>query len=392
MQRRAFVRLLGGGAILAAGAAGGWSWAKARIFPVPPGAIAPWAAAAQETEPRRFALAHAILAPNSHNLQPWRADLSVPGEIGISLDPARMLPETDPFNRQITMGLGTFLETLEMAARARAHRPETTLFPEGVPGARLDGRRLATVRLSEDPDARTDALFAEVTRRRTDRRAYDPSRPVTPAEAEALAAAARPGGRLRAGAAIEPSQVAAIRAIARAAWVQELATERTFMESARVLRIGTSEIDRHRDGIVIDAPFLVMLERTGLFDRTVYPGAESMAIRGQIEEFDATAESTPAYLWIVTEGNDRATQVEAGRAYMRMALAASGLGLALHPNQQALQEYAEVAAQYARIHTVLDAPRPDHTVQMLARLGRLPRGADAAPPAPRRGLRAHLTG
>ncbi|MFP4450620.1 MAG: Acg family FMN-binding oxidoreductase [Rhodosalinus sp.] len=392
MHRRTFMRLAGGSAVLAAAAAGSWAWAGARVFPVPQGAVAAWAAAGQEAEPRRFALAHAILAPNSHNLQPWRADLSVPGVIGISLDPARMLPETDPYNRQITMGLGTFLELLEMAAAARGFQAQTTLFPEGVPGERLDGRRLATVRMVEDPQAATPPLFAEAARRRTDRRAYDPSRPVQAGDIAALAAAAQPGDGLRAGVATGRGQVAEIRRIAREAWAQELLTERTFMESARVLRIGTSEIERHRHGIVIDAPMLVLLERSGLYDRAVYPAPDSIAITSQIAEFDAITEATAAYLWIVTEGNARAAQVAAGRAYMRMALEASARGLALHPNQQALQEYPEVAAHHAAIHELLDAPRPANTVQMLARLGYPPASASEQPPAPRRGLEAHLTG
>jgi hypothetical protein len=62
--------------VAAAAGTGTSAWASAGGFPVPQSAVAAWAAAGQETEPRRFALAQAIFAPNSHNLQPWRADLS----------------------------------------------------------------------------------------------------------------------------------------------------------------------------------------------------------------------------------------------------------------------------------------------------------------------------
>jgi hypothetical protein len=51
-----------------------------------------------------------------------------------------------------------------------------------------------------------------------------------------------------------------------------------------------------------------------------------------------------------------------------------------------------MAKPYQAIHTLLDAPSPRCTVQMLARVGRLPAGEAAAPPAPRRGLAAHLEG
>lgn len=44
---------------------------------------------------------------------------------------------------------------------------------------------------------------------------------------------------------------------------------------------------------------------------------------------------------MVTPGNDRVTQVNAGRAYARVQLAATAHGLATQPLSQALQEYAE---------------------------------------------------
>ena len=170
----------------------------------------------------------------------------------------------------------------------------------------------------------------------------------------------------------------------------ELRTEATMMESMRLLRVGSTEIDQHRDGITINSPLLVALVKTGLFDRSRMPAPDGSATTRQVQDFDAVTASTPTYLWLVTEGNQRQQQIAAGRAYLRINLAATALGLALHPNEQALQEYPEMAALYAAIHTLLDAPAPQHTVQMLARLGHLPAGSAAAPPAPRRGLARHL--
>jgi hypothetical protein len=66
--------------------------------------------------------------------------------------------------------------------------------------------------------------------------------------------------------------------------------------------------------------------------------------------------------------------------------------VALHPNEQSLQEFAEVAAPYQAVHRLLDAPAPAFTVQMLARVGHLPAGTPAPAPAPRRGLARLLAG
>ena len=73
--------------------------------------------ASDEVDVRRWVLAYAILAPHSHNLQSWLVDLRQPGEIALYCDLTRLLPETDPFSRQIMMSQGTFLELLDIAAR-----------------------------------------------------------------------------------------------------------------------------------------------------------------------------------------------------------------------------------------------------------------------------------
>lgn len=62
----------------------------------------------------------------------------------------------------------------------------------------------------------------------------------------------------------------------------------------------------------------------------------------------------------------------------------------MHPNEQALQEFPEMASNYRAIYALLAPGQAGGTVQMLARLGTLPKGLDASEPAPRRGLQAHL--
>lgn len=161
-----------------------------------------------------------------------------------------------------------------------------------------------------------------------------------------------------------------------------------MMESMRLLRFGSAEIDRHRDGIIITRRLLVTLAKLGFVDRRKFPAPNSRSTVAQLKEFNAITDATPAYLWLVTEGNARAQQILAGRAYVRVNLAGAARGLGMHPNEQALQEYPEAARPYEAIHRLLGTPAPRHTVQMLARVGYLPAGAVLAPPAPRRGLDA----
>ena len=383
IDRRAFVRLVGGGAVLAATAP-----LAACSSGMPPEAVAAWQNAGAETDLRRWILAHAILAPHSHNLQSWLVDLKTPGEIVLYCDRDRLLPETDPFSRQIMMSQGTFLELLDLAARERGQRAEITLFPQGAFGPeKIDARPVAHIRLHADASVQRDPLFAQLLRRRTNRNAYDPAREVPAAAWQAMAAAVAPHP-LRFGhvGLAETAALAQHREIANEAWRIELTTARTMLESTKVLRIGARQIAQHRDGISITSPMLVALDTLGLVSRTEAPAPDSMAVKGQIKDFAAKLDSTPAFLWLSSSDNERVTQVQAGRAYARVQLAATAHGVVMQPLQQALQEFAEVQGPYQRIHQLLGAPRPAATVQMWARVG----FAADVPPAPRRGLDAHI--
>ena len=383
MDRRQFIRVVGAGVVLAAGAS-----TAGCSSTYPPEAIAAWQGPGQEADARRWILSYAILAPNSHNLQSWVVDLGVPDQILLRCDGNRLLPETDPFSRQIMMSQGTFLELLDIAARERGLRAEIALFPEGAFGPdQLDQRPVARIRLSPDPTVTKDPLFAQILKRRTNRSAYDLARPVPAAAWQAMADAVKPDP-MRFGfvGAQRPEVLTQHRAIAAAAWRIELVTPRTIMESYKVLRVGAAEIAQHRDGLSLMDPTVVWLNRFGLFDRSKAPGPEDFATTSQIKDFGEKLDSTTGFLWLVTDGNERVTQVNAGRAYARVQLAATAHDLAMQPLSQALQEYPEQAGPYADIRRLLGAPQPAQTVQMWARVGYAP----AVPPAPRRGLAAHL--
>jgi hypothetical protein len=390
MQRRQFLRIAGGGAVFAAAplALGGCSES------VPAVAVAAWQPPA-ETELRRWALSHAILAPHSHNLQSWLVDLSEPGTIVLRCDRERLLPATDPFSRQIMMSHGTFLELLDLALRERGHRAETVLFPEGEFGPeRIDDRPVARIRVVADAGVRPDALFAHVFARRTIRSTYEPGRAVPAAAWAAMAAACASGASGVADGGLhfghvgldDTAALAQHRAIADEAWRIELTTPAAIMESFAVLRIGRREIAEHRDGIALTAAMPVWMNRLGLFDRSRVPAPGDRAVQAQIDGFQRATASTPGFLWMVSADNRRPTQIDAGRAWMRVHLAATAQGVALHPLQQALQEYPEQRQPHAAIHRLLGAEAPGQTVQMWARAGFAP----APGPAPRRGLQAHI--
>lgn len=66
-------------------------------------------------EQLRFLLRYAILAPSTHNTQPWRFVLSPEG-IEVYADYRRRLPRVDPDNRELLMSVGAAIFNIKVAA------------------------------------------------------------------------------------------------------------------------------------------------------------------------------------------------------------------------------------------------------------------------------------
>jgi hypothetical protein len=367
--------LVGGGAIVAATAGLGREVTRG-----PRAAFQPWALAGQYSDPRLRALSWAILAPSSHNMQPWKIDLSTPNQAVIYPDAARMLPETDPFNRQITISLGCFLELARLAALEDGLDMTVDLFPAESDPAGLDERPAAICRFGPARDA-PDPLFAHAARRRSDKEPYDMSRPVPVDALGRIAAAARV---VEVGFTDDPVEVAALRALTVRAMEIEIDTPRAFRESVDLFRIGRREVDANPDGLEFHGPMFETMRLLSLFTREAARDPESAAFRKGRTTTTAPIDTAVAHIRAVTADNTRAAQIAAGRDWLRMNLAATAEGVGFHPLSQALQEYPEMAPLYRDAHARL-APSGG-TVQMLCRLGYGP----GAGPTPRWPLEAKL--
>ncbi|HTO32907.1 MAG TPA: twin-arginine translocation pathway signal protein [Pararhizobium sp.] len=359
--RRKFLQVVGGGFVLAAIGAGVWISSRDPIA-----ARRPWQGAGRdEADIRRKVLSFAILAPNPHNRQPWLADLSVDGEITLYCQADRRLPQTDPFNRQITIGLGCFLELLAQAAAEDGYRADISLFPKGEPQPLLDDRPVAHVRLVWDEAVAPDSLFAHVLTRRSNKEPYALDRPVDSGALGRIAAAARISTT---GHTNDPSQVETLRRIAWEANRTELDTPHALKESIDLIRIGRAEIEANPDGIDLSGPFLEGLSLAGLLPRAEMIDAASPTFQRQIPILKEPFDTAMAFLWLKTNGNSRADQIAAGRDYVRLNLAATAQGVSMHPFSQALQEFAEMRPHFAAMRAAL-AIGEGETLQMFVRLG-----------------------
>lgn len=376
--RRALLWTGGGAVLISASGAAGWALTR-----TPRTATAPWRDASQSLgDPRLDALAFAVLAPNPHNRQPWRVALEGEDALLLTCAPDRRLPETDPFDRQITIGLGAFVELFRQAAAEKGYAFDIAPFPEGEPSPRLDQRPVARLSIARDAAVVRDPLFASALERRTSRAPFDPARK-PPAEtfAAILAAVDAPGVAV-----VPDAAIAEARAIADAAWRIEWTLDRTRRESIAVTRIGRAEIEHDPDGIALQGPLLEALSAAGMLTRAAMDDPKSSAHKQTLDFYAEAIRTAPAFATIVTGENSRATQLAVGAAWVRLHQAATREGVDFHPLSQALQEFPEMGGLYRRLHQLL-APQGG-TVQMLARLGY---ATSKTPAAPRHPVRAILT-
>lgn len=357
LTRRKTLAILGGGFVVAAA---GFGYNVTRL---PEDAVQPWADAGAYDDPRMAALSYAILSPNPHNRQPWMVDLQTPDEVTLYVDTNRLLPHTDPFSRQIVIGLGCFLETLRIAASQDGYDVQFDLFPDGEMGDALDNRRVAVARFAKG--GTPDPLFAYVMDRRSQKEPFDLSRPVPNDVLPRLEAACINGTST--SSTNDETVVQTLRQLSREALIIEVETPHTFKESVDLFRIGHKEVNANPDGIDFSGPLFETMRVTGMFSRESTLDTSSTAYAQGMAAVLENTDTAMAHIWMVTDGNTRIDQINAGRDWVRLNLATTREGVAMQPLSQALQEYPEMSKLYADIHAMF-APAGG-TIQMFARLG-----------------------
>ncbi len=343
--------------------------------------LEPWSKsyATNEADPRVRLVASGLLAASNHNMQPWKVKLDVSDPMAFYLyaDSTRMTKEVDPDARQMMISQGTFLEYVAVAGQKNGWKVDITLFPlgeydEATLAASMDAKPVAKVLLSaaSAPTVATtnSVLYDAIFLPDTNRSAYEAT-PLTPAQADTLAALPCPGG-----VAIKLYQteqdIKQIGDYAMQSATIEAGVERIMGESGAIFRANEYQKNQFRYGYSVEGQgtsgFMKHILQ-GLV--TLFPGMNSgsAATKTFISSTQTSIDNTPAYAMIVTSGNSRTQQVESGMLYSKLVLTGHTLGLAMQPLSQVLEEYPEMRAPYTAFKRQY-APSGG-TVQMLFRVG-----------------------
>ncbi|MEM7663108.1 MAG: twin-arginine translocation pathway signal protein [Pseudomonadota bacterium] len=327
----------------------------------------PWNQAGESFgDPRLDALAYAILAPNPHNRQPWWFELVDEDRIDVYFDQNRRLPETDPYDRQLTIGFGCMLELLRQAGAEKGYQVTVDPFPDGQPQPVLNGNRMAQVTFRRDGSVVPDPLFQSVLARRSTKEPFDTSRAVSSQTLNSVLNAAQ--SNLKVDGTVSADEINAITELAWQGWLIEYDTDRTRRESIDLMRFGNRAIAKNPDGIDMGGLSMGLMNVAGIVTPESLDKKGSQAYQTGIDMYEKIIKTAMGHVWIASDENSRASQLEAGGAWVRLNLAAQREGLCIHPLSQILQEFPEMAEPYGAIREKLGAPSGG-AVQMLGRIG-----------------------
>ena len=296
-------------------------------------------------------------APSPHNIQPWRVRIRSETDAELLYDPARLLPETDPSGRFSAVGLGVFLETLAVAARARGRDVESGFATERLEPGRGEPRLWARLRLGHDPRRRRSTI-----ERRTSRLPYD-GRPV-PADAldELDAVAARARHILSTSS--ERDFVDFVLGLNRDTLFDDLLEPGARREVGSWLRFSERAAAERRDGFSPSAlgfpgPLLHAYFRLA-------PAFELPGLRHAIRRlYFRTMRGTSTIAWFNGPFDEHADWVAAGRLLGRSWLLLTKHGVVLHPFGSIITNRRANAALHERI----GRDEAGRTTWLIARLG-----------------------
>jgi nitroreductase len=273
----------------------------------------------------RFLARFAILAPSTHNSQPWRFRIVDDDTIEVWLDRGRALPRIDPAGRQALMSCGAALFHLRVGVRRFGRLDEVDYLPErSRPDLLARLRRGRPLR----PQPRDVELFAAIPRRRTNRAPYA-LRPVSRELGDALAFEAATEGAWLAR--LHPHDKLAV------AFTIEDADRRQFADPAFRTELGRwlrPRGSRRRDGIPMarkDVPSALPVAGLALLRRFDVGGGVAARER-------ELATRSPMLAILGTHLDEPRDWITSGEAMEAVLLRATHLGLSASFLNQAIEE------------------------------------------------------
>jgi hypothetical protein len=315
-----------------------------------------------------------LLAPNGHNMQPWKIKLDSSDKAAFYLygDSNLLTPDVDPPARQFTITQGAFLQYCSVAASHLGYNANITLFPNGEYDGSVGSikeKPVAKVILKKSSKVTDSALHDALFLPDTSRVAYQSGK-LSDSQVEKLKQQNITDNLILNIYQDTTNMDKISRYVVDSAKIEGSIKE-INNESVKLTRTNEYQKNKYRYGFSLEGDGtsgLQLYTKEALV--TLFPSLNNEAASQDaiISQAELAVKNTPAYAFIITKDNSRKSQVEAGLLYSRVQLEAETMGLAVQPLSQSIEEYPQMSDLYLNIHN--DYAPEGATIQMLFRLGK----------------------
>lgn len=302
----------------------------------------------------RFLLRYAVMAPSSHNTQPWRFRIEE-NKIHVYADFSRWLKIADPARRELFISVGCALENLWLAARTFRYQCHIAYFPDPASESLV-----ATVALSKETDVHDQEsmdLFSYVINHHTYHHAFQ-DQPVSSSVQQ----------QLQSWVYLKEVSLFLTDEISRRQEIEAMVAEADMQQFANPAY--REELGFWIGQSAFGTPWLI--SKMGQWVVTHFNIGKSQAKKNV-----HLVAHAPLIGVLYTRKNDHESQVKVGQVFERLCLGCTKTGIGVQPISQPL-EIPELRAVLASI-----LPETDAYPQHMFRLGYM---TTEEKPTPRRHL------
>ncbi len=281
-------------------------------------------------EKLKFLLRYAILAPSSHNTQPWKFSLDN-NTVKIFIDRDRWLKVADSDRRELHISIGCALENLIVAANHFGYRCDVDYLPESE--KKYPAVSVTFQGSNSQPQSSSNGLFEAIRGRHTNHNVYE-AKPIGEENLEKLQNINK-GKEIRLHLTDDPEVKRKVDSLMTKGDAMQFADPEWREELGYWMGqgvFGTSWLTSKMSQLAVT--YLNMGKSTAKKDSELLLSAPVLGV-------------------ISSRSDGREARIKAGQTFERLALTAASLNISLHPMSQIL-EITELKSEVAKLIPVSD--------------------------------------